>query len=769
MRDFWYGWRAVRRNPGFALTAILTLTLGIGSATMVFSVVNAVLFNALPYQAPDRLVTFDVQQANYNGPPDYGPDEFRDFKNWMPSLEEAIGFARTNLLYRNGLGAQEVRGAWITTNAFPTLGVSPHLGRFPPAGDENVCVISDLFWREQFHADPGVVGKTLNFDGTLRTVAGVMPPRFRFAGADVWIPHSGNVRLFPLGRLKVGATVESATRDFDAAARRMADAYQYPGPKQFTVSVRTLLDSTVGSLKQALYAVFAAVGLLLLIACANVGNLLLVRATAREKEIAIRGAMGASRGRLIRQLLIESLLLAATGGLAGGFLAWWGLGLLATFLPLGALPGEVTMEMNDAVLGFAVALTLITTLLCGLAPALRATRSQANTQRDSSGLRAGLVIAEVAIAMVLLIGAGLMARTFFAITHVDLGFDATNILHLNLVLPAGRYDNSPRQQALIGDILGRIRRTPGVLTASVSRTLPPFDEGSVFNLDVPGKRAMLAFCDENYFRTLGRPLLRGRLFNETDSATGRQVMLVNETFVRAYFNSGDAVGRTVRFDFGRATRGVPLNPDFEVIGVVSDAKNQGPREPVMPQGYLPYHGDGVILVKTSLPPFSLVETIRRQIWAVDSEVAMTRVGTIEQSINDNDYAQPRFGVVSIGSFAGIGLVLIAVGVFSVMAYSVSARTREIGIRMALGAHPEQILNLVLGKGLMLVAAGVAIGVLASLALTRLLASQLWGVSPTDRWTFAGVSAVLLVSGMAACFLPALRASRVDPTVALRHE
>jgi putative ABC transport system permease protein len=768
IQDVRHGLRVLRKNPAFAAMAVLTLALGIGATTMVFSIVDAVLLNPFPYRDAGRLVTFHIQQANYSGPPDYSVSEFLDFRSTMRGFRDLIGYANSRLAYRNGIGSQQARAAWVTTNTFAVLGVDPQLGRPILPEDETpgappVCVISDRFWREQFNGDPNALGSTLDLDGELRTLVGIMPPRFRFLDASVWLPFDlkakSGTRIEPLARLKPGVSVQAATAEFATIARRISDTYpEYDRSAQFTASVRTLLDESLGDFRAVLYTVIAAVGMLLFIACGNVGNLLLVRASAREREIAIRSAVGATRGRLIRQLLIESWLLAAMGGIAGVLLAYFGLDALGNRIPRNLLPAQAVIGLGRTALWFALGLTLMTTILCGLAPALRAVRLKPGGVR----LRGGLVVAEVALSMVLLTGAGLMMRTLFALSHVDLGFNPANLLETRLVIPRG-------QERLLTEVRDRVGRLPGVVNASLTMEAPPFYGGSAVELDVPGRThsgrwsALLQFCDDSYFKTLGRSVTHGRTFAEMDE----QSIVVNETFARDFFGSEDPVGRGVKFDFSRLRDAIPSS-NFRIVGVVSDAKNNGLREPVRAQAYLQRPGVR-LMVKTAVPPLSMIETIRRQTWSVDPNIIMLETTSVEQSIGETAFAEPRFGAISLGSFAAIALALVAVGIFGVMAYSVSLRTREIGIRVALGASQSRVLVAVMRNGLKATGLGIAIGLSVSAALTRFIASQLWGVTATDPWTFGVVAAILTATSLIACYLPARRAASVDAALCLARE
>ncbi len=793
LHDVRFALRTFRKNPAFTAVSIVTLALGVGATTLIFSVTDALLFHVFPYRDADRLVVFRVHElrpGGFDGASSPPAVAFRDFRAHSHSFEDIEGFWTTTLLYNSSEGAQQVSGAWVTPGTFPFLGVPPELGRGLLPDDAAVCVISHRFWQEKFGADPKALGSVLNLNGAPRTVVGVMPPRFQYVAAEIWIPYrtvpTGQPRFIRMmGRLKAGVGLAAATAEFDDFTRRTVKAYPQDFPDtRFTVSVRTLVDDSVGNLKPVLFTLFGAVSLLLLIACSNVANLLLVRATVRQREMAIRAAMGASRRRLVVQLLVESGMLAAAAGACGCLLASFGLNALAALIPQRLIPGEAAIGIHPPALWFALALTLATTLICGLAPALQVAGASlgapmSREARSGYGLRNALVIAEVALSIILLIAAGLMTRTFVALTRVDLGFRPANLLHAELNMPRGRYRTPAELQTFFNAVVDRVRRLPGVTAAGVSLEAPPVQRGPEVELEVvgrPGREpvpAMLGVSSESHFQTMGRPILRGAPFSESDVAGARQVMVVNETFARTFFGSEDPLGQKVRFDLDRII-GAPSNPTFAVVGVVSDVRNQGLRKPAAPEVYVPYTlplamGMGAILVRTAVPPLSLVESIRKQVWALDPNVILTHPGTMEQSLADSSFAEPRFGLVSVGGFAAIGLALVIAGVFSVMAYTVSVQTRDIGIRMALGAQQSQILSMVLRKGLAWIGIGIAIGVAASAFLTRLLASQLWGVSATDPGTFLAVAALLTLAGSAACVAPARHAANVDPLEALRHE
>jgi putative ABC transport system permease protein len=808
-QDLRYSVRSLLKDRRFALLAIFALALGIGASTVVFSVVYDGLLNPFPYRDANGISIFqihDVTRPGNRGRGSFSFPEFLDYREQNHVFTDMVGTGYTPVLYDSEGGAQQLQGAIITTNTFPFLGVQPLLGRWltdddgkpgaPPA-----FVISFSCWKEQFAGDAKILGTALTLNGVSRTLVGIMPPRFRYFGAAVYLPIGLNrdavdavdqynrPRYFVAEeRRKPGVSPQAVAADINGIAQRLAAVYPKDYPKRFTVWTDSLASDVVGDSKKILYVLLAAVGMLLLIACSNVANLLLARATVREKEIAVRASLGASQGRLVRQLLVESFVLATAGGILGCLLAYAGIQVVAAVIPP-ILPGEAVIELNRAVLLFAVGVTVITILGCGLAPAIHSMHANLNAHLASSGkgavsgfrhgkIRAGLVVLEVALSIVLLAGAGLMARTLYALTHVGLGFDASNVLAASIVFPKGSYATVPERKAFFEQSLARIQALAGVVSAAETISLPPYNAGRS-DITIPGKthsdawNTLFDICSEDYFKTLGIPLLRGRLLSAEDVDSGRFTAVINQTFARNYFAGDDPIGRKFKFNVFDTIAQTPHDAYFEIVGVVGDVKNQGLQDPPMPQAYIPYtisaYGNRAILVKTAVEPLSLLKNVRAQIWEVDRNVAMNNPGTLTNYLQQFSYAQPEFGLFSLSLFAGIGLLLAAIGVFSVMAYSVSLQTHDIGVRMALGAQPAHILRMILGKGLILVTTGIAVGLAAGFAITRLLSSELFGVSSADPLTFFAVVVVVLVIGCAACFLPARRATRVDPLVALRDE
>ena len=804
-QDFRYAARGLRKDNGFALLAILALALGIGATTVIFSVIENVLIEPFPYRDANRLALAYVHDLTKPTDFDrsfYTVPEFLDLRERNHVFEQVLGVSPLDILYQDKEGTQQFTGASVTANGFELLGVKPLLGRniVPDDGKPGappVFSMSYRLWKKQFNADPSIVGTTLVLNGEPRTLVSVMPPRFLLWNADIWVPIVLNrsdpaiqqTSLWTLGRLKPGVTLRQVVSDFEVIAKGLSKQYPAEYPTKFSVVSKTLTDDVVGHFKVTLYTLLAAVTMLLLIACSNVANLLLARATAREKEIAIRASMGASRGRLVRQLLVESFVLAAGGCLLGCLFAYGGLKGVLAAMPENTIPAETVLRLNIPALLFAVGVTLLTTILCGLAPAIHAVRGDLHGRLKDTGkgvnanfrhgkFRSGLVVSEVALSIVLLVGAGLMMRSLLALQHVDLGLNPVNILVARLPLPKGRYETAAQKKLFFSQVLQRVSALPGVIAATETSSLPPYG-GPESDVVIPGKPhsekwdTMFQLCSEGYFKTMGRHLRRGRLLSETDVDSARPVAVVNETLARTYFGKDDPIGQKMKFELLDRLPQSTKDQYFEIIGIVADAKNRGLQEAVEPEAYLPYTVTGAmergILIRTGVEPLSMLMSVRREIWSVDRNVALTLTGTLEGYLQQFSYAGPQFGLVLLGIFATVGLILVAIGVFSVMAYSVSLQTHEIGIRMALGSPARNVLNMVLGKGLRLIGLGIVLGVIASAGLTRLVASQFWGVSPNDPLTFFGVIFVLIAVGLAACLVPARRATQVSPLIALRYE
>ncbi len=804
-QDIRYAVRGFRKQPGFVAMAIVALGLGIGSATAIFSVVENVLFEPFPYRQAERIVSVqvhDLQRSERGGRGAYTTPEFLELLRQTHTLEELVGVNNLDVLYTTREGTERLQGVRVTSNTFDFLGIQPIRGRglHPEdgkAGAPPVFVMSYKMWIKYCNRDPQVLGKIFVFNNEPRTLVGIMPPRFTYFAGDIWYPHNPDLSepdadrsyFFLQGRPKPGVTMQDVANDFEIVARRLAKTYPDRYPEKFNIHVENLTDMVVGRFRNTLLTLLAAVGLLLFIGCTNVANMLLARATSREKEIAIRSALGASRWRIARQMLVESTLLTSGGLLLGCLLAYAGVKALVLMIPDDTIPSEAVIALNWRVLLFSLGVAALTTFLAGLVPALHASRKQlAEPLKDSGkgvsggfrhgGLRKLLVISEIALSLILLVGAGLLMRTMVALQTVDLGLNPDNILVIRLPLPKDRYKTAAQVQHFYEQLLRRLKVLPGVIAATETSTLPPYG-GIGSEADVPGKshaekwRAIYQLCSEGYFPTVGLKLLRGRVLTEQEVSDHRHVAVVNQTLAKKFFGKDDPIGKQITLK-DLATIPEPVkDPSFTVVGVISDAKNQGLQEPVIPEVFIPYTLTGFyergILVRTAFDPLALQNAIRREIWAVDRGVALTLTGTLKGYLKSFSYSGPQFALTILSVFAVIGLILVAIGTYSVLAYTVSRQTHEIGIRMALGAAKQNVFLMVLRMGAGLIAIGLAVGVVASLLLNRLIASQLWGVEPHDPLTMFSVVLIIAVIGMVACLVPAQRATRVDPVVSLRYE
>src|SRR5437762_524788 len=669
-------------------------------------------------------------------------------------------------------------------------------------GAPPIFVLRYKTWVKSFGSDPTIVNKTFVLNGVSRTLIGIMPPRFGWGNADMWIPAkpsraaTGRViagafqqHWWMLGHLRPGVRVKEAEADFTVIAKRLATVYPTEYPKHFTVQMESLSDLVVGRFKTTLFIVLAAVGLLLHIGCGNVANLLLARATTRQKEFAIRSALGANRWRLIRQLLVESLILATGGAAVGTLLAWGGLTSLVALMPQNIIPAEAVIRLNTPVLAFALGVAMLTALVFGLVPALKAARKDLNTPLQDSGkgisggfrhgrLRDAVVVLEVGLSLTLLVGAGLLMRSFVALREVHLGLQPDHVLVARLPLPVDRYKTADQVTGFYRPLLRRLKALPGVLEATETSTLPPYG-GIPSDIEIPGKthgekwNAMFQLVSEGYFPVLKIQFVDGRSFTEAEVSGARKLAIVNQTFVKKYLASENPIGKQVRIAQLANFEDPVKEPMFEIIGLVADAKNRGLQDPVEPEIWIPYTVTGSafrgILVRTAKDPMAMMNAVQQEIWATDQNVAVTLTGTLEGYISQFSYAGPRFGFLLMTIFSSIGLVLVTLGVYSVLAYTTARRTQEIGIRLALGANGSDVLGLVIRMGLRLVGIGVGLGLIASLELGRVIATQLWGVSAYDPLTLTCVPALLITTGLLACWIPARRAANVDPLVALRYE
>jgi predicted permease len=805
-QDLRYGLRGFRKQPSFTALAVVTLALGIGAATTIFSVIQNVLLDPFPYLNADRVAMIQIHDTSSSRPGGrtyFQTPEFLDYQEQNHVFDEVIGGTNEDVLSMTSEGTEQFTGALVTGNTFAFLGVPALIGRVltpddAKAGAPPVFVMAYKMWLSHYNLDPQVLGRTFTLNGLPTTLVGIMPPRFTKLAADLYRPVTldradpeRSRQYFALqARLKPGLSLRQAEADVELIARRLAKVYPLNYPKQFSVHAISWLDNVVGQFRTTLYTLAAAVGLLLLIACSNVANMLLARAASRDKEMAIRGSLGASRMRLVQQLLIESLLLAIGGAVLGCAFAYGGLKGLVAMIPEGLIPREAVIRLNVPVLLFSLAIAVVTALVFGLVPAMQtAKRDMVEPLKDSSkgvggGFRGGrlrntLVIVEVALSLLLLAGAGLLMRSFVRLQHVDLGLNPDNILVARLPLPRDQYNTAAAKHQFFRTLLPRIEALPGVIVATETTTLPPYG-GITSDIDIPGKshsdrwESMVQLVSDGYFPTLGLRLVRGRLLTHGEVDGARHLAVVNQTLVNRFFGGEDPIGQSIKFnEFEKLRDQSVANPVFEIVGVISDAKNRGIQDPPMPEAFVPYTITGAfmrgVLVRTSTAPETVLNSVRREIWAVDRNVALTNTGTLTEFLRQFSYAEPRFSLTLLAVFASVGLLLVAIGVYSVIAYTVSRQTHEIGIRMALGAGNADVLRMVATMGLRLVAVGVAIGLVASFIATRIVASQIWGVSPHDPLTLLGVVSVMALVGFTACFLPARRATRVDPMIALRCE
>ncbi len=806
-QDLRFALRALRRSPGFTAVALLTLALGIGANSAIFSVVDGVLLRPLPYRQPDRLVYLYSQFPTLGFDEFWvSPPEYRDLQERARSFS-SIGAWRTGRV--NVAGAEDplrVTSAIASAELFTALGVSPERGRAFTADEDRpdgpaVAVISDGLWRRAFGGDPGLVGSRVQIDGAPTTITGVMPPGFDIedAGVDVWVPaqigphptNRGSHYLHLVGRLAPGATLEGARSEMAsllASWREVVPAGHVPDPERHPIRMRSLKVQMTGGVQTALLLLLAAVGLVLLIAVANVGNLLLARSEGRRREVAVRVAIGAGRRRLIRQFLTESLVLAAIGGGFGLLLGWGGLHLLLARAG-DSIPRTGEVGLDGRVLLATLAVSLVAGLLFGLAPLLHltggsmATSLRESDRRSTAGharqrLRRGLVVAEVALAAMLVVGSGLLIRSLGTLQRVDPGFEARGLLTFQLYLPPARYRDAAAASAFYASLLQRIDALPGVRAAAAMSGLPPLRnvdandtefEGVERSPDRPFNVDYYQTVQGEYFATMGIPIVAGRGFQPGDDANGAPVLLINETLARMYYPDRDPIGRRIQ------PSGAPFW--LTIVGVVKDVKQGGLSEktgtelyfnaPQVAAAGIPQRTMNIV-VRTSGPPLSLAGEVRGVVGEMDASLPVAHLQTMEQNIADT-LQQPRFLTLLLALFAALALALAAVGTYGVLAYSVAERRHEIGIRMAMGAQAGDVLGMVLGNGLALAGSGLALGLLGALALTRLMRSLLFGVSTTDATTLLLAPLVLALVAAGACAIPALRATRVDPAHILREE
>ena len=815
IQDLRYGLRLLARSPGFTAIALLTLTLGIGATAAIFSVVDAVLLRALPYRDPQRLVSVfeDASEAGFprNTP---APANYADWKAQTQIFEDVAAAAEYgrwhvfNLTGETGAGASEpekLAGASVTQNLFAVLGAAPALGRvFLPdedrPGGPHVVLINHGLWMRRFAGDPAIVGRAIVLNGEKYTVVGVMPAGFAYPSneVDLWTPmaftsaelaNRGSHYLSVVGRLRTGVTLAQANAGLQMLRERLARAYpdtsKWEAIRRFFAE--PLHDTYTRGARTGLIVLLAAVGFILLIACANVANLLLSRATGRQCEIAVRTALGAGRGRIVRQMLTESALLAVGGGLLGILLADWCFNFLKNLIPED-LSRTVSLALDARVLAFAVAISLASSFLFGMAPALQVFRVDLNGVlkeggRGNAGPRRGmmrnlLVIGEVALSLILLVGSGLLIESFAKLRGLDPGFHADHVLTVRVEPPITKYGGFTKRSEFLQRVLERVRSLPGVRSAGFTSALPLTWEGGTGSFTPEGvaPRPDVTWDANNrvvspgYFEAMRIPMRRGRLFQDADGPNAPPVVIINETMARKFWPNQDPLGK--RLKFGDLEEKWPWRT---IVGIAGDVRQMRLNEPPRQEMYFAYWQTKEnwmvprdFAIRTSGDPLSLAGAVRQAVWSIDKDQPVSNVITLD-SLLDQEVAERRVQAALLGGFAALALVLACVGIYGVLSYVVTQRTREIGVRVALGASASDVFRTVAGQGMTLAGLGVAAGLAGALALSRLLGSLLFGVSAGDPLTYAGAVAVFGVVALAACYFPARRAAHVDPMVTLRYE
>jgi putative ABC transport system permease protein len=806
LQDLRFGLRALWKNPAFAVVVVLTLALGIGMNTAIFTVVNAALLRPLPYRDPDRLVHLwesRQQRADFSQMEASYPN-FLDWVARSTAFEQLAGYGFRAFSAAGTEGPEQIIGAQVSAGFFDVLGVPAALGRtFRPGedtpGSERVVLLTQELWRRRFGGDPSALGKTLNLNGVPFTVVGVLPASFHFAqlaGAQLWVPlgdlspsQSSRRNLHwvrVIGRLKPGLTLSQASADMNTLAQALEA--QYPEANAGArVGIFTLHEQILGSIQPILLLLLGAVGLVLLIACANVANLLLARSAVRQKEIAIRLAMGASRWRLVQQMLTESTLLAVLGGALGVLWGQWGLDLLLSAIPepqLAAMPYLKDIGLDGGVLAFTFAVSLATGAICGLVSSVQSSHPdlQGSLRQDARsagarrrGLRDALVVAEVAVAIVLLVGAGLLLRSMFRVLDVDPGFKPAGLITMTVTLPSGRYTEDAQAVGIHDRMLEQVLALPGVEGVATDSKLPLTGWGNTARFRVDGRpipaqgmedEANIRTVSPDYFHVMGIPLVKGRAFGPQDRLDSPAVVIINRTLAEQVFPGEDAVGQRLVLTYA------PNLPAMEVVAVAGDVKLASLDAKTLPALSLPGGQNSVrrtsLIVRVSTDPHALASGIRRELRILDSELLIASVMTMEERAAASPALfMRRYPAMLVGLFAAVALALAMVGVYGVISYSVSQRTHEIGVRMAIGAQRGDIVGMVIRQGMGTALVGVALGLVGSAALSQLIQSLLFGVSPIDVATFAGVSLLLAGVALLACYVPARRATRIDPLIALK--
>jgi putative ABC transport system permease protein len=800
-KDIRYGIRSLIRQPSFTIIAVLTLALGIGVNSAIFSVVNSLLLKALPFQNPAELVVVNPEASN-GGLSGIAGYEYLAWKDNSKSFVQLAAYSNDNFNLTGRGEPERISCAQVTSSLFPLLGVKPLKGRtFLPdedrPGNDRVAIVSERFWQSRYNSTSSLVGDVLTLNGTNYTVVGIMPKDFRFPGEyDIWVPLALDQQreigewftlVQVVGRLKTNISAAQAQTELGLISKQATQQVKEPPPLS-AKEVAPLKQNLVSNFRLTVLVLWGAVGLVLLIACANVASLMLARTVSRQREMAVRAAVGASRRTLIRQLLTESLVLGGAGGLLGVIISIWCIQAVTWIVPESFASSVYDLKqvhIDGPVLLFTLGISLITSVLFGLAPAISASKPNlVRSLRDghnASVFHAGfrnartwLVVAELAIAVILLFGAGLLTRSFGKLMSVNPGFDPQNVLTVRIDLPRSSYAKPEQTEQFYSELLQRLKSTPAIESVGAITHSPLADYGLVIFTGIedqaPTDRTKehplgLGAVSDDYFRTLKIPLLSGRFNDATDTAKSNPVALVNEAFARRYFPSGNAVGKRVGF-------GCKEKPCRTIVGVVGDIKQESLTVAASPEIFVPMSQlamNGMTLfVRTKAEPLSVAKTVRSEVLAIDKNQPIHRIQTLSQRIQETA-ADSRALMFLLGAFALLALLLATIGVYGIISYSVGQRTHEIGIRMALGARTADVMRLVMRKGLVLTVAGIGLGVVGSLALTRFLKSLLFGVTPTDKVTFVAVGLILLVAALLACLIPARRAAKVDPLVALKYE
>jgi putative ABC transport system permease protein len=809
LKDLRYGLRSLLKHKAFTGIAILTLALGIGANTAIFSLVNAVLLRSLPFQEPDRVVMV-WEDASFAGFPRNtpAPANYVDWKAQNRVFEDMATFDERSFNLTGDGDPEKVDAYGVTANFFGLLGIRPVLGRvILPEEDKpeanKVVMLSYSLWQQRYGGERSVVGRELLLNGEKHTVVGVMPAGFQFMESHVglWVPiaftsetlaQRNSHFLTVIARMKPGITLAQANADIQTVQQRIS--HDHPDEAgRLGAFVIPLRDQLAGDVRRPLLVLLVAVGFVLLIACANIANLLLSRAASRSREMAVRTALGASRIRIVRQLLVESLLLATAGAVSGLLLASWSFAFLQRLIPDG-LVLSTKLNLDLRVLGFTLLLALLTAVFFGLVPAFQAAKIDLNLALKQGGGRTGLnaggnrlrsvmVVTEVALALVLLVGAGLLVQTFLKLRDQYSGLRPDNVLTMRTVLPPNKYPEQPQRAVFYKQVLERVRSIPGVVSAGYATTIPLAWKGGTSGFYPEGRTVEQALAgglsyDANhrqvsadYLKTMGIPLLRGRPVSDSDDERAMPVAVVNETMARQYWPGEDAIGK--RFKIGGPEEDTPWRT---IVGVAGDVRQMGVDEPVKAEMYIPYaqitdqqwYAPRDLVIRTTVDPLSIVAAARNEIHQVDPAQPISNVRTMDEVLGE-ETASRRLGMTLLTIFAALALLLATLGIYGVLAYFVVQHTQEIGVRVALGAQRRNILGLVFKKGMTLTLLGVAIGLAVAFALTRLMASLLYGVSTTDPLTYAAIAGLLMAVALVACYLPARRATKVDPMVALTYE